>query len=68
MAWLHCHIVQVSPCLTEFGVLPAVAAIVAKLLAKNAEDRYQSALRLKHDLERCLTQLTERGEIRPFFP
>ncbi|WP_299407775.1 PAS domain S-box protein [Acaryochloris sp. IP29b_bin.148] len=39
---------------------------MAKLLAKNAEDRYQSALGLKHDLEHCLTQLTEQGEIEPF--
>lgn len=43
-----------------------ISNIVLKLLAKNAEDRYQSALGLKHDLERCLTQLTEGGEIEPF--
>ncbi|WP_299403791.1 PAS domain S-box protein [Acaryochloris sp. IP29b_bin.148] len=66
MGWLHCHIAQVPPSLTEFGVPEAVANIVAKLLAKNAEDRYQSALGLKHDLEQCLTQLTEQGEIAPF--
>ena len=32
---------------------PILAAIIAKLMAKNAEDRYQSALGLKYDLERC---------------
>ncbi|MGR3277695.1 AAA family ATPase [Acaryochloris marina NIES-2412] len=66
MAWLHCHIAQVPPSLTEFGVPDAVADIIAKLLAKNAKARYQSALGLKHDLERCLTQLTERGKIELF--
>ncbi|UJB70361.1 PAS domain S-box protein [Acaryochloris sp. 'Moss Beach'] len=66
MAWLHCHIAQVPPSLGEFGVPEAVANIVAKLLAKNAEDRYQSALGLKHDLARCLTQLTEQGGIERF--
>jgi Cdc6-like AAA superfamily ATPase len=35
-------------------------------MAKNAEDRYQSALGLKHDLEKCLHQLATTGEITPF--
>jgi len=34
-----------------------------KLLAKTAEDRYQSALGLKADLEACLSMLQESGEI-----
>ncbi|MBN3942638.1 AAA family ATPase [Nostoc sp. NMS9] len=40
--------------------------IVMKLMAKNAEDRYQSALGLKFDLEACLSQLQETGEIKHF--
>ena len=40
--------------------------IVRKLMAKNAEDRYQSALGLKHDLEICLKQLQETGNIESF--
>ncbi|MBD2489222.1 ATP-binding sensor histidine kinase [Aulosira sp. FACHB-615] len=40
--------------------------IVMKLMAKNAEDRYQSALGLKYDLEKCLRQLKETGEIENF--
>ncbi|QUY44335.1 serine/threonine-protein kinase [Acaryochloris marina] len=66
VVWLHCHIAQIPPSLTEFGVPGAVANLVAKLLAKNAEDRYQSALGLKHDLELCLTQVTAGEEIEPF--
>ncbi|MGL5065426.1 MAG: trifunctional serine/threonine-protein kinase/ATP-binding protein/sensor histidine kinase [Microcoleus sp.] len=40
--------------------------IVMKLMAKNAEDRYQSALGLKFDLECCWHQLTETGTIQEF--
>ncbi len=40
--------------------------IVMKLMAKNAEDRYQSALGLKCDLEICLKQLRETGKIERF--
>ncbi|MEO0840612.1 MAG: AAA family ATPase [Cyanobacteria bacterium J06643_5] len=40
--------------------------IVMKLMAKNAEDRYQSALGLKYDLEICLKQLKETGNIENF--
>jgi PAS domain S-box-containing protein len=42
------------------------AAIVTKLMAKNAEDRYQSALGLKYDLEQCLSQWASTGEIVDF--
>ncbi|WP_445240231.1 ATP-binding protein [Microcoleus vaginatus] len=37
-----------------------------KLMAKNAEKRYQSALGLKHDLEKCLQQCQETGKIETF--
>ena len=40
--------------------------IVLKLMAKNAEDSYQSALGLKHDLEQCLQQLKATGKIISF--
>ncbi|MEO1636902.1 MAG: AAA family ATPase, partial [Cyanobacteria bacterium J06631_9] len=43
-----------------------VSAIVLKLMAKNAEDRYQSALGIQHDLENCLHQLKETDRIEPF--
>ncbi len=35
-------------------------------MAKNAEDRYQSALGLKHDLETCLNQIKQTGKIESF--
>jgi len=44
----------------------ALGAIILKLMAKNAEDRYQSALGLKHDFQKCLSQWEETGTIEPF--
>ena len=43
-----------------------LALIVAKLLAKTAEERYQSALGLRADLERCAREWTAHGSIAPF--
>ena len=43
-----------------------ISDIVVKLMAKNAEDRYQSALGLKYDLEKCLYQLKDSGSIDNF--
>ncbi len=43
-----------------------VSAIVMRLLEKNAEDRYQSALGLRNDLERCAEQLRSSDNIELF--
>jgi len=46
---------------------PAVLSdLIMKLLAKNAEDRYQTAPGLVHDLRQCLNQMSETGSIEPF--
>ena len=65
---MHCHIAKVPfPVDQANPDVPAtVAAIVTKLMAKNAEDRYQSALGLKHDLEQCLTLWEATGAIAAF--
>jgi PAS domain S-box-containing protein len=57
---VHCHIAKtaVSPQALNPDIPPLVSDIIMKLLAKNAEDRYQSAFGLKADLERCLAVLT----------
>ncbi|MBN3949784.1 MAG: serine/threonine protein kinase [Nostoc sp. NMS7] len=41
----------------DFPIPQVLCNIVMKLMAKNAESRYQSALGLKFDLENCLHQL-----------
>src|SRR5512140_234567 len=55
LEWFHAHMAQAPKPPHELNpqVPPAVSAIVLKLLAKIAEERYQSAEGLKADLERC---------------
>ncbi|AUT03214.1 histidine kinase [Nostoc sp. CENA543] len=68
MELVHCHIAKTAPLVHEINpTIPSVISkIVSKLMAKNAENRYQSALGLKFDLEKCLTQLRETGAIEDF--
>ncbi len=68
MELVHCHIAKQPPSLHEVNpqIPPVLSEIVSKLMAKNAEDRYQSALGLKFDLELCLRQLQESGKIEGF--
>ncbi|WFU73413.1 ATP-binding sensor histidine kinase [Bradyrhizobium sp. CB2312] len=56
MEWIHCHVARqpTSPTSLVPTVPLAISAIVVKLLAKAAEDRYQTAIGLEHDLRRCL--------------
>jgi len=70
MELVHCHLAKNPITLHQRNPeLPiTIANIVTKLLAKNAEDRYQSALGLKADLEECLTQLQTTGKIEDFIP
>ncbi|AFY43615.1 ATP-binding sensor histidine kinase [Nostoc sp. PCC 7107] len=68
MELVHCHIAKIAPLVHEInpGIPSVIAEIVSKLMAKNAEDRYQSALGLKYDLSNCLRQLKETGTITSF--
>jgi len=62
---VHCHIAKQPKLAAEVDrqIPTAVSNIIAKLLAKNAEDRYQSAWGIKADLEECLNQLNTNGKI-----
>lgn len=63
---VHCHIAQPPPTPEAPGFPPLVAQIILKLLAKNAEDRYQTARGLAEDLRRCRQAYEQHQSIDPF--
>ncbi|MCA9713454.1 MAG: AAA family ATPase, partial [Myxococcales bacterium] len=65
LALVHCHIARepTPPHLVNDEVPRAVSRIVCRLLAKSADDRYQSANGLLGDLRECRRRLVEFGEI-----
>lgn len=69
MEMIHCHIARQPAPLVEVApdVSPMLSEIVLKLMAKNAEDRYQSAMGIKFDLEECLGQLQIGSKSRTFY-
>jgi PAS domain S-box-containing protein len=68
MEWVHCHIARRPEPPTERrpDVPASLSAIIMKLLAKTAEERYQTATGLERDLRRCLSQWEARGRIDDF--
>ncbi|MEH2229272.1 MAG: ATP-binding sensor histidine kinase [Nostoc sp.] len=66
MELVHSHIAKQPPLVIRDEIPQVISDIVMKLMAKNAEDRYQSALGLKFDLENCLHQLQFNGIINSF--
>ncbi|MEG4849330.1 AAA family ATPase [Microcoleus sp. B5-D4] len=68
MDLVHCHLAKQPIPVHELNpaVPPVLSEIVGKLMAKNAEERYQSASGLKYDLETCWQQWREKGEIASF--
>jgi diguanylate cyclase (GGDEF)-like protein len=65
---VHAHIAvtPVSPRELNPQVPLVLSQIVMRLIEKMADDRYQSAQGVQHDLERCLEQLQETGGIAAF--
>jgi PAS domain S-box-containing protein len=68
MEWVHCHVarkpVPPSQCLENVPV--PLSQMIMKLLAKTAEERYQTAAGLESDLRRCLAEWKNRGGIDEF--
>jgi predicted ATPase/GAF domain-containing protein len=66
--WVHCHIARppMAPGERVASVPAPVSAIIMKLLAKTAEERYQTAAGLGRDLQRCLTHWEAEGRIDEF--
>jgi len=67
LEWVHCHIARqpITP-IDRRRVPEPLSAIIMKLLAKNAEERYQTAVGLEADLRRCLVEWQSQGRIDPF--
>ncbi|MDC3961352.1 sensor histidine kinase [Polyangium jinanense] len=68
LEWVHCHVARAPPSPSTFvSELPEIlSAIVLKLLAKMAEDRYQTARGLLNDLAQCRGQWRAEGRLEPF--
>jgi PAS domain S-box-containing protein len=67
LEWVHCQIAcQPVPPVDRVAIPEPLSAITMKLLAKNAEERYQTAAGLEADLRRCLAEWESHGRIDPF--
>ena len=66
--WVHCHVARKpAPPGDRVKTVPApISKIVMKLLAKAAEERYQSAAGLERDLRRCLADWERQRRIDDF--
>jgi histidine kinase len=65
---IHAHIARqpTPPHVVNSKVPEPVSAIIMKLLAKTAEERYQSIWSVETDLENCLKQWRSSGTVEPF--
>jgi PAS domain S-box-containing protein len=68
MEWVHCHIARqpLPPAQRVRDIPPAVSAIIMRLLAKTAEQRYQTAAGVERDLRRCLMEWEAKHRIEEF--
>ncbi len=68
MELVHAHIAKqpIPPNQLRKQIPYPLSDIVLRLLAKNAEDRYQSAFGLRRDLETCWQQWQTGQQIEPF--
>src|ERR1700741_3382461 len=67
LEWVHCHIARQPVAPADRREVPEpLSAINMRLLAKNAEERYQTAAGLEADLRRCLEEWQSHGRIDPF--
>ncbi|MEO5968524.1 MAG: serine/threonine-protein kinase PknK, partial [Bdellovibrionia bacterium] len=68
LEWVYCHIARMPPLPTEMipDLPEMISQLLMKLMAKDADDRYQSAAGLKYDLDLFLHQWGTQGLIKPF--
>lgn len=65
---IHCHLAvkPISPCEINPKIPQAISDIIMKLMEKMPDNRYQSAVSLKWDLEKCKKLLENNGSITNF--
>lgn len=65
---VHAHITKrpIPPSRLSPDIPQQISDIIMKLLGKNADERYQSAAGLLHDLQECVKQWDAYGRITPF--
>jgi PAS domain S-box-containing protein len=68
MELVHCHIARqpTAPRARSKDIPEPVSAIIMKLLAKTAEERYQTAVGVESDLRRCLVEWETQHRIVEF--
>ncbi|MCK5096781.1 MAG: AAA family ATPase [Desulfobacteraceae bacterium] len=70
MDYFYCHIAidPPGPDILNQQIPVQLSKIIMQLLNKSPEERYQSALSLKKDFEKCLELLDKSGQIETFVP
>ncbi|MDH4199548.1 MAG: EAL domain-containing protein [Spirochaetia bacterium] len=70
MELIHSHLAVDPPALHDLvkNIPESISAIVAKLLTKNAEDRYKTSSGIKRDMEFCLKCLKSGKSMEDFIP
>lgn len=68
MEWVHCHVARQPepPIKRSESIAAAVSRLIMKLLAKMAEERYQTAAGAERDLRHCLAEWELRRHIDDF--
>ena len=64
---VYSHIAKQPEVPTEkYNVPEVLSDIILKMMAKNAEDRYQSVHGILHDLQTCATEFEKKGTVKSF--
>ncbi|MCD6010500.1 MAG: putative ATPase [Flavipsychrobacter sp.] len=61
LIYAHLAKIPAPPDALNQDISPMLSAVIMKLLAKNAEDRYQSAIGVYHDLKYCLLHYADKA-------
>ncbi|WP_095095875.1 AAA family ATPase [Pseudomonas sp. Irchel 3A5] len=68
--WVYCHVARqpLSPRQFRDSIPVPMAQMILQLIAKNPDDRYQTACSLEADLRSCLTQWSQFQHLSAFEP